>query len=205
MFAHPRLFTAPPTLGPLRAGLERIELAPGSWIDLRRGWLTGDDQLFAHLESTTRWHAGQRRMYDRIVAVPRLTASLPADGAGHPVLAHAVRALTRWYQRPVDRVSLALYRSGADSVAFHGDRLGAAASDAIVAILSLQGPRRLLVRPRKGGASRGWHLGFGDLLVMGGRTQVDFEHGVPKVARAEPRMSVMFRSSGVVPRPEAPR
>ena len=37
-------------------------------------------------------------------------------------------------------------------------------------------------------------LGQGDLLVMGGACQHQWEHAVPKVARtAGPRLSIMFR------------
>jgi hypothetical protein len=36
-------------------------------------------------------------------------------------------------------------------------------------------------------------LGRGDLLVTGGRTQRDWLHGVPKVAKAGPRISIAFR------------
>lgn len=202
MHVQDRLFTAAPHLRGLDR-IERTELDATSWVDVRRGWLEGDDQVFDALEASTTWHAGRRPMYDRIVDVPRLTAVIPRDGPGHAVLDTAVVRLSEHYGRAVDRVSLALYRTGRDSVAFHGDRLGDAAVDAIVAILSLRGPRRLRMRPRVGRATRSWawDLGFGDLVVMGGRAQADFVHGVPKVASAPPRMSVMFRSSGVVPRP----
>ncbi len=43
-------------------------------------------------------------------------------------------------------------------------------------------------------------LGRGDLLVTGGRTQRDWDHAVPKVASAGPRISLAFRygmSAGV--------
>ena len=201
MSIQTRLFSVEPRLASLSHNVEHVELAPGSWLEVRRGWLQGDDQLFDHLESTTQWHAGRRQMYDRMVDVPRLTAAVPRDGPGHPVLAEAVAVLSERYGRPVDRVSLALYRNGSDSVAFHGDRLGKQRCDAVVAILSLRGPRRLRIRPRGGnaGVSGWWDIGFGDLLVMGGRCQEDFEHGVAKVASASARMSVMFRSAGVTP------
>jgi alkylated DNA repair dioxygenase AlkB len=136
-------------------------------------------------------------MYERTVAVPRLLAGLPADGPVDPVLQQVSDRLTERYRRPVDSISLALYRDGRDSVAYHGDRMGDQLDDCIVAILSLRGPRRLRVRPKAGisGEPLGFDLGYGDLLVMGGSCQRDYEHGVPKVANAPPRMSVMFRST----------
>jgi alkylated DNA repair dioxygenase AlkB len=51
------------------------------------------------------------------------------------------------------------------------------------------------------GASSGtlrYHLGHGDLLVMGGSCQRTWEHAVPKSARSiGPRISVQFRPRGV--------
>jgi alkylated DNA repair dioxygenase AlkB len=65
--------------------------------------------------------------------------------------------------------------------------------DALVATVSLGAPRRFLMRPRAGGRSRGWKLGWGDLLVMGGSSQRTWQHSIPKVAHADPRIAVMFR------------
>ena len=39
--------------------------------------------------------------------------------------------------------------------------------------------------------------GPGDLLVMGGTCQTTWEHAVPKVRAAGPRISVQFRQAGV--------
>ena len=64
---------------------------------------------------------------------------------------------------------------------------------ALVATLSLGGPRRFLLRPSGGGRSLALSLGSGDLLVMGGSCQRTWQHSIPKVKQAEPRISVMFR------------
>src|SRR5215470_17996854 len=49
-----------------------------------------------------------------------------------------------------------------------------------------------------GGGTLRYHLGHGDLLVMGGSCQRTWEHAVPKFARsAGPRISVQFRPRGV--------
>ena len=58
-------------------------------------------------------------------------------------------------------------------------------------------PRRLALRPRGGGDSVSFQMGHGDLLVMGGSCQRTWEHAVPKVAHAGPRISVQFRPRGV--------
>jgi alkylated DNA repair dioxygenase AlkB len=182
-----------PRLDPELPGLRRLTLTAGAWVDHLPGWLEGHDAVFEHLRRTTRWEHYRRRMYERVVDVPRLEADLPDDGPGHPVIAEARDALSRRYGLALARVSLAYYRDGRDSVAWHGDRLGHLADDTVVAILSLGEPRRFLLRPVAGGVSRAFELGWGDLLVMGGSCQRTWQHAVPKVAQAGPRMSVQFR------------
>lgn len=184
-----------PAVDPSLRGVVRHDLGRGAFLDHLPGWLVGDDTLFDHLRASMTWHAAERPMYDRVVAVPRLLAGVPADGPGHPVLDTIGAALSARYGRPVDRVSLALYRGGDDSVAPHSDRVGdERLDDSVVALVSLRGPRRLRIRPiDRQGPARAFDLGHGDLLVMGGTCQRWFEHGIPKVASAPPRMVVMFR------------
>ena len=78
-------------------------------------------------------------------------------------------------------------------VRVHSDREGRSILDPMVAIVSLGGPRRFGLRPKGGGASHGFTLYSGDALVMGGACQHRFEHRVPKMASAAPRMSLSFR------------
>jgi len=68
-------------------------------------------------------------------------------------------------------------------------------TDPVVVTLSLGHHRPFVVRPYGGGRSTRFEPGDGDLLVLGGRCQHDFEHAVPKVAAAGPRISVMLRHS----------
>ncbi len=65
-----------------------------------------------------------------------------------------------------------------------------------MAIVSIGERRPFRLRPKGGGPSIGYDLGRGDLLVMGGTCQRTWDHGVPKVARAGPRMSLTFRPKG---------
>ena len=182
-----------PDLDPDLPGLRRLILGAGAWADHHPGWLHGHDTVFELLRLTTRWEHHRRRMYERVVDVPRLVAELPEDGPGHPVLEQAAEVLSRRYGLALSRISLAYYRDGQDSVAWHGDRLGPLIDDTVVAILSLGEPRRFLMRPAAGGVSRAFELGWGDLLVMGGSCQKTWQHAVPKAAQAGPRISVQFR------------
>jgi alkylated DNA repair dioxygenase AlkB len=184
-----------PRFDPRLARLSRIPLEKGAWVDHVPGWLEGHETVLDALWATTDWQSHRRHMYERMVDVPRLVATLPDNGPGHPIVTDMADALSAHYFRDLFDVSLAAYRDGRDSVAFHGDRLGINRADAIVAIVSLGFPRRFLLRPAGGGSSRAFNLGRGDLIVMGGSCQLTWEHAVPKVAHAELRISVQFRSA----------
>lgn len=195
----------PHITGPLPE--DRIDLDHEAWIVRVPGWVGGDQTLLEQLAETTSWHAGRRPMYDRIVDVPRLTASIPKSGPGHPVLDDIRRALADRFGQRMDRIGLALYRDGRDSVAPHGDTVAREMHSSVMATVSCGAPRRFLLSPVAGGRSVSFDLGQGDLLVMGGTIQRTWRHGVPKTNRAVgPRMSIMFRPRWETPqRPTASR
>jgi alkylated DNA repair dioxygenase AlkB len=191
--------------------VERVQLDDRTWVDLARGWLAGADGLFAALLARAPWKARTVPMYGRIVAEPRLSAWW-GIGAADPVLppevADIAAALESRYGLAFDSVGAALYRDGRDSVAPHSDRIRDLLPDPMVAIVSLGGPRRFVMRRKRDGraaaaARHGWHadLASGDLLVMSGTCQDGWEHGVPKVALAAPRISLQLRPRAATERP----
>jgi alkylated DNA repair dioxygenase AlkB len=188
-----------PALDERLEGLARRELSKGAWFDYMRGFVRGHETVFDVLERTTAWRSVREQMYERTVDVPRLVASLPQDGSGHPLIPRIQALLLERYGEPFTRVSLALYRDGRDSVAWHGDRVARKMDSALVATVSFGEPRKLLMRPHGGGASIGLTLGWGDLFVMGGTCQRTWQHSVPKVARAGPRIALMFRPEWETP------
>ncbi|QFY11014.1 alpha-ketoglutarate-dependent dioxygenase AlkB [Nonomuraea phyllanthi] len=191
-------------VGPLGAAVRRTQLGRGAWIDLLPGWLSGADTLFERLVDAVPWHAERRRMYDRVVDVPRLLKFYDeGEPLPDPVLDDCRRALNEHYERelgePFRTAGLCFYRDGRDSVAWHGDTIGRGSTeDTMVAIVSVGSPRPLLLRPRGGGPSIRRDLGHGDLIVMGGSCQRTWEHAIPKTARpAGPRISIQFRPRDV--------
>lgn len=175
------------------SALSRTLLHGAAWYDYAPGWLAGHWQLFEQLARECQWRHEQRQMYERVVDVPRLYAVLPDDGPALPVIGAMQQALSRHYGVHFARVSLAFYRNGQDSVAWHGDYVARTMPAAVVATVSVGAPRRFQLRPAGGGRSMGLNLGGGDLLVMGGTCQRTWQHHVPKLASAEPRIAVMFR------------
>ncbi|GAA0958901.1 alpha-ketoglutarate-dependent dioxygenase AlkB [Frigoribacterium faeni] len=193
-----------PELGPLAGHVERLDLGEGAWLDLVPGWARDSDALFERLVTDVAWQADRRTMYDRVVDVPRLVASYGAgDALPDPMLARARDELNDYYalerglpvEQRFERAGLCFYRTGDDSIAWHGDSVGRAIGrDTVVGILSLGAPRTLAVRSRSTGVTRRFPLGHGDLLVMGGSCQRTHEHAIAKTTKAVgPRISVQFR------------
>src|SRR5829696_2255889 len=192
---------APTALDP-----ERRLLSRGAWVDVQRNWLPDPDEVFATLVERVPWRAERREMYDSVVDVPRLVHTYLADDPlPHRALAQARTDLNDHYLpelgEPFVTAGCCYYRDGRDSVAWHGDTVGRGATDdTMVAIASVGDPRRLALRPRDrgdGSGSLSFEMGHGDLLVMGGSCQRTWEHAVPKVASAGPRISIQFRPLNV--------
>jgi alkylated DNA repair dioxygenase AlkB len=194
---RPSLFEVGPLEvdGELR-GLTRHPLADGAWVDHLPGWVGGSAALFDRLIAGLDWSGRDVPMYGQIVAQPRLTAPLPERGldpVAGPIIEQIRQHLSRRYDQTLGGAWANLYRDGADSVAWHGDRIARERTDALVAIVSLGERRPFRLRPKGGGRSMGFALGGGDLLVMGGTCQRTWQHSVPKVRRAGPRISLTFR------------
>ena len=179
--------------------VDRTYLDATSWIDFAPAWLHGADDVFDELHSMLPWRQRRNvRMFDSLVDEPRLVAwwTEAKDGGPEPLplLAEMRRALTGHYGENFDSIGFNLYRDADDSVAWHGDRHRHNVVNPIIAIVSVGAARPLRIRPRGGGASRGWDLGHGDLFVMGGACQHDWEHCVPKLRHVTgPRLSITFR------------
>jgi alkylated DNA repair dioxygenase AlkB len=182
--------------------VQRVQLDPKSWVDHQPGWVRGSDRLFEEVLQARDWGQRTRRMFDKRVREPRLTSPWNAESGEplEPAILERMRAvLSERYNVEFDSVGFNLYRDGDDSVAWHGDRIKKEIEEPIVALVSLGDPRRFLLRPKGGGKSTTFVLGRGDLLVTGGKTQREWDHSVPKVAKAGPRISLAFRH-GLDPR-----
>ena len=182
--------------------LERIALDAESWVDFAPGWVRGSDRLFAAVVAARRWGIRTRWMYTRRVVEPRLTSPWSAASGEplEPAIVDEMRLLlSARYGLVLDSAGFNLYRDGRDGVAWHRDKILRDVLDPVVALVSVGEPRRFLLRPLGGGRSRAFLVGRGDLLVTGGAAQRRWEHSVPKVARAGPRISIAFRH-GLDPR-----
>ena len=181
------------------ATAKRIAIDAHSWVEVVPGWISGSQILLECLTTAVPWRQHDRRMFDHVFREPRLTAeyrSLCKVPEQAKALLDAVRTLSRHYRVAYDSLWLNLYRDGQDSTGWHRDRFSCQRPECIVPVLTLGATRRFLIKPRSGGTSIVFKPGSGDLIVMGGRSQEDWVHSVPKdPGIAEQRISINFQSS----------
>jgi alkylated DNA repair dioxygenase AlkB len=187
-------------------GISRVQLDEYSWLDIVASWLPRHAELFELLHETAPWQQRERHMYDKRVLEPRLVAawSRPELDTLPDQLKEVRQAVADRYNADFDSVLVNLYRDGRDGVAWHGDTVRKRLPEAVVVTVGLGERRRFLLRRGTSGpVLHEMESGQGDLIVMGGRCQHDWQHTVPKSARAGARMSVTMRHSAPLRREDA--
>src|SRR5262249_2648483 len=150
------------------------------------------------------WQTSRLFRYDHYVEENRLGAGWRRGGPlPHPALADITRSLQQQDRVQFDSFGMMQYRNGRDGPAFHPDTDIRGLDATVTAMLSLGATRPWLLRPRTSrydhsegrGAMHDLQPGHGDLIVMGGRTQADWEHSVAYLG-ARPvgvRISIQWR------------
>lgn len=161
---------------------------------------TSSDNYYSTLLKHSPWQQRMRKMYDKTIPDPRLTAYYGGEN-GHtwtPMLLEIKAAVEQITEITFDRVLLNLYRDGKDSVAWHSDNLPADGKHHHIASVTFGDTRIFKVRHklRKDIPQLDIPLTHGSLLLMGETMQAYYEHHVPKTARAiGPRINLTFRIS----------
>ena len=201
------------------ARTERTDLDASSWVEVHRGFVEPElaTELLAAItaEGTgLRWAVSRLFKYDHDVEENRLSAMWrPGTPAPHEALVEVHRQVRRVTGTSFGAPACNWYRDGNDGQAFHRDRDMRWCEDTVVAILTLGATRPWLLRPRTHrhstdetrykGTTHDLRPANGDLLVMGGRCQADWEHSVPPIReRVAPRVSVQWRWTSRRGRPE---
>ena len=179
------------------ATARRVSLGTHSWVDVVPGWMSGSRVLLERLTTAVPWRQHDRRLFEQTFQEPRLTAEYRnLRDVPEQALLDAANALSEHYGILYDSIWLNLYRDGQDSTGWHRDRFSCRRPECIVPVLTLGATRRFLIKPRAGGNSVAFKPGSGDLIVMGGRSQEDWVHSVPKDPKvAQCRISLNFQSS----------
>jgi alkylated DNA repair dioxygenase AlkB len=162
-------------------------------------FLLGHDALMQQLSFLEGWEQRRRWMYNRKVDEPRLTNEYHDLAAAPPLLTEIAAVLSNYCNVPYDGIWMNWYRDNRDSTAWHADRPANLPATAVVPVLSLGATRRSLIRPNGGGRSTVFVPAGGDLLIMRGRCQRDWQHCVPKQQTpVGPRMSLNYTSTAQV-------
>lgn len=191
------LFTAP-----VRRALP---LAPGANAVIIDHWLSAAraGALFDLLRAEKEWRQETLMLAGRRVAEPRLSI-----GYGTPyrysgvqrkshrmphILLDLLASVSAETGARFNQALVQLYRDGEDSIAWHADDEEELGANPTIAAVSLGGVRRFTFRSKVAHGSIPIDLTDGSLLVMSGSTQALYEHSIPKVKRAAPRISITFR------------
>jgi alkylated DNA repair dioxygenase AlkB len=186
------------------ASVERISLDDTSWVDVSRGWLGDHADVFDVLHTTVAWRTTKLFRYERAVEERRLSAGWRrGQPLPHPSLAEATRWIQNRYKTLFDGFAMVQYRDKSDGQGFHRDTDMRWLDDTIIAVLTLGAQRPWLLRPRHARfvddghgptATQGTIVDLapasGDLLVMGGRCQADWEHSVAYLDRTRTDVGV---------------
>lgn len=202
-----------PDLGIDRAApVQRLALGDGSsWVDLCPAFVRDPEGLLAEVLEHTPWRQGEVWRYDRYVEERRLGAWLRPDELV-PAVRQTGMHLESRYRVPFEGVTAIHYRDGRDFQGLHSDREMRWLDDTRIAILVLGEARPFLLRPRRdvndpaqrADASEDVELrpGHGTLVVMGGRCQQDWLHGIPADPTTLPRVSLTWRWTSRRGRPD---
>lgn len=194
------------------ADFERLRLDEHSWVDIGRGWIEQPDEITTALADKVSWQTSRLFKYDHHVEERRLGSGWrPPQPPPHPLLADVHRHLRHRYKAPFEGFSMIQYRDGSDGQAFHRDTDMRWLENTLIVILTFGAQRPWLLRPVAAkhrdlpgkGATHDFAPASGDILVMGGRCQTDWEHAVPYQPgrRLEPRFSLQWRHAERTGRP----
>lgn len=164
------------------------------------------DELFTQLLRRTPWREDRITVFGKRQLMPRLTAWYGEFTYTYTGIVNEARAWTptllKVKQRAEDAVGekftgvlMNLYRSGRDSVSWHSDDEQELKAGSAIASVSFGATRRFQFRRR--GEQRAYSkvdLQHGDLLIMRGTTQRNWQHQIPKTSRrVGPRINLTFR------------
>jgi alkylated DNA repair dioxygenase AlkB len=149
-------------------------------------------RLFLQLREQTQWSQDEIIMGGRRVLIPRLQAwygdaAYRYSGfnmtplAWTAVLLEIKRSVEKLSEARFNSVLLNLYRDGNDSVGWHSDDEPELGEAPVIASVSLGVSRDFSLRQKKPGAGKlKLRLDSGDLLLMSGQLQHNWQHQLPK-------------------------
>jgi alkylated DNA repair dioxygenase AlkB len=193
------LFTTDHTLTPIP--LEDGELAFLTQLPMA----LGNDEIMARLIAQTDWRSESITLWGKQFLQPRLTAwhgdkpytysgltMVPAPWT--PLLAELRAAVEAATGRQFNSVLLNYYRNERDSMGMHSDDEAELGPEPAIASVSFGATRTFILRHKASKRSVKLPLTSGSMLLMAGRTQANWAHGINKETRScGPRLNLTFR------------
>ena len=190
--------------------MEHIPLRDGAWLDYDESWLAPDEAhaLMTCLREELVWEERPIIAQGKEVLQRRLIAwagELPYRYSGQTLeprtptetLRGLMERIEAFVGHPFNHAVLNLYRDGRDHMSMHADNEPELGRDPTIASLSLGAARRFVLKPKDKRARKDiWRrsLPSGSLLVMGGRMQHTWRHGVPQMSSLkEERINLTLR------------
>jgi alkylated DNA repair dioxygenase AlkB len=130
-----------------------------------------------------------RREYKPLPWIPELLSLKTRVEGATPEAAYSNSSLPRL---GYNAVLCNLYRNGNDSVGLHAD--AEPEMGPVIASVSLGAERLFRLKRQNGAVAFAERLPHGSLVIMGGKTQKNFKHEVPKEPEVvQPRINLTFR------------
>ena len=185
--------------------LEQLPLPPG-FVHVSR-WLPQSeaDHAFADLTASLPWQQRTLVIGGRPVLTPRLTCWVGPEPFRYsggvepthpwtPTLSNLGKRAGDFAGVEFNSVLANLYRNGGDSMGTHRDDEPEFGPLPVIASINLGASRDFVIIHEHTRERHVIALDHGDLLVMSGRSQLDWRHSVPRRARVtEPRINLTYR------------
>jgi len=161
---------------------------------------------FTAVQDEVPWEQHHVRLFGRDVPAPRLSCWIGDPGTAYtysrvrfeprpwpPSVATLRDAIATRGGFAANSVLANLYRDGRDAMGWHADAEPELGAEPVIASLSLGAARRFRLRHRDRGLRHELELEPGSLLLMRGLTQANWQHALPRVQAAGPRINLTFR------------
>ena len=184
---------------------------PGAELRFAPDWLAAEeaDELLASLREGVHWETHRIRLFGREVDSPRLSCWIGDEGTAYTYSGARFQphpwpaVLLPIRQRLADELDGAFnsalanrYRDGRDCMGWHSDDESELGRRPLIASLSLGAARRFVLKHRQEPSRKlELELPHGSLLVMGGDTQRNYKHALPRTTRpVGERINLTFRN-----------
>jgi alkylated DNA repair dioxygenase AlkB len=158
---------------------------------------------------------GQMNTDPKVLTMPRLIKWFGDKGYGYSSIYHPPQKMPEYVLETMNKVNALLksesvesqmnsvlinyYRDGKDKINYHSDDESQIGSEPVISSLSLGDSRTFKFKNKETKERIDFVLGSGDLIIMKGKTQELWQHGVLPENEKGPRINLTFRDTKFEP------